>query len=303
MDVPDPNTDPVEIVCQLLGHPLGEGCDKDPLVILRPLADLFHQVVHLVFRRSNLNRRIQKPGRTYNLLYHKTFRAIQLIIGRSGADIYLLPGDLVELVELQRAVVRRGREPEAIFNQNRLAGVVTSVHGPYLGDGDVALVDESDKVVREVVDQAERPLSWLAAVQIPGVVLDPGAVSHLLDHLKIVLNPLLQAFGFQSLANVVEVVDLSLEIVLDHADRLDAPFPGRDEIGGGEYRHFVQVLDPCPGDGVDQRQGFHLVPEELYPDSLVGTSKEHIHSVAAHSERASLEIHFRPAVVGVHEMV
>ena len=120
MDVPDPDSDPVQIVGKFLGHPLGQGGDKDPLIVLRPLPDLFDKVVHLVFRRAHLNRRVKETCRPDNLLNHKTFRSVKLVIRRCGANIDLLPRDSVELIELQRPVVSGRGKAESIFDKDRL---------------------------------------------------------------------------------------------------------------------------------------------------------------------------------------
>ena len=79
--------------------------------------------------------------------------------------------------------------------------MVASVHSPHLRQGHVALVYESNEVLGEIIQQAERPFTLLAAVEITGVILDSGAIPHLLDHLQIVLHPLLETLGFQALAD------------------------------------------------------------------------------------------------------
>ena len=303
MDVAHADVNLVKVVGQFLGHPLGQGRDQNPLVPLRPLSDLFDKVVNLILRRTHLNRRVQQSGRPYNLLYHKAVGAFQLIVGRGGADIDLLTGNRVELIEGQRSVVRGSRKSETIFNKDRLSRVVAAVHRPDLRDGDVALVDEGDEVLREVVDQAERPLARLATVQIAGVVLDAGAVPHLLDHLTVVLDTLLQALGLQPLANLVEVVHLLFEIVLDHAHGLDGAFPRGHEVRGREDRSLIQGLDVRSGERIDQRKGINLIPEKLDPHGFVRASEEDIDGVAAYPEGPSFEIHLRAAVVRVDQMV
>ena len=130
--------------------------------------------------------------------------------------------------------------------------MVTAVHCPDLRDGDVALVDEGYEIIREIVNQAEGPLTGFPAVEVAGIILNPGAVPHLLDHLQIVLDPLLQALGLQSFPYLVEIFYLSFEVILDLAYRLDAPLPCRDEVCGREYRDLIQVLDPGACDRIYQ---------------------------------------------------
>ena len=303
VDVAHPDVDLVQIVGQLLGHPLGQGRDEYPLVLLGSLADLLDKIIDLILGRTHLDRRIQQACRPHNLFDHKAVGAFQLIVRRCGADIDLLTGNRVELIEGQRSVVRGSRKSETIFNKDRLSRVVAAVHRPDLRNRDVALVNERDEVLREIVDEAERSLTRLTAVQIAGVVLDARAVAHLLDHLKVVLHSLLQPFGLQPLANLIEVIDLLLEIVLDHTHGLDAALPRGHEVRGREDRNLIQGFNVRPGQRIDQRKGINLVTEKLNPHGLVRTSEKDIDSVSTNPERSPFEIHLRATVVRVNQMV
>ena len=63
---------------------------------------------------------------------------------------------LGELLEPQRPVVHRGRQPEAVVDERVLAGTVALELPVQLRDGDVRLVDDAEPVVGEVVEQACR---------------------------------------------------------------------------------------------------------------------------------------------------
>jgi hypothetical protein len=60
---------------------------------------------------------------------------------------------------LQRPVVQRRRQAEAVFDQVLLARAVALVHAADLRNGDVRLVDEHQRVGRQVVDQGRRRLA------------------------------------------------------------------------------------------------------------------------------------------------
>ena len=62
----------------------------------------------------------------------------------------------LELLEVQRPVVHRRRQAEAVVDQRLLAGAVAVVHAAHLRHRDVRLVDEQQPVVREVVEQRPR---------------------------------------------------------------------------------------------------------------------------------------------------
>ena len=63
---------------------------------------------------------------------------------------------LEELVEAQRPVVERRRQPEAVLDERLLARAVALVHAADLRHRLVRLVDEEQEVVREVVEQRVR---------------------------------------------------------------------------------------------------------------------------------------------------
>ena len=167
----------------------------------------------------------------------------------------------------------------------------------------MALVDEGDKILREIIDQAERPLTGLAAVQVSGVILDARTVAHLLDHLQVVFDPLLQPLGFQRLSDTFKILCLPDQVVLDQADGAHALLLGRDEVLGRIDRHLGQVFDNGAGHRLDQCDPVHLVAKKFDPDGFVRSAEEYVDRIAAHPERTALEVGFGTAVQGVDQVV
>ncbi len=85
-----------------------------------------------------------------------TARVAQLVRAGRRRDEHRLPDLCEELVEAQRPVVERRRQPEAEVDERLLARAVALVHATDLGHGLVRLVDEADEVGREVVEQRVR---------------------------------------------------------------------------------------------------------------------------------------------------
>ena len=282
-----------EILLQFLGHSLGECCHQHPLVRLCPHPDFFQQVIHLILGRPDLNGRVKQPRRTHNLLYHKPFRLLKFIVRRSSAHIDRLSAQRLELVKLKRPVVSRSRQPEAIVNQHRLAGVVSSVHSPDLRYGHVALVNEGDIVLREIVNQAERSHPFAAPVEIARIVLDSGTIAHFLNHLQVVFHPLFQPLGFQALAEFQQLVVPRHKVILNHTDGFGGPLFGGHEIVGRVDGNLVYVLQCGTRHRVDGTYSVHFVSEEFNPDSIFPIAYAHIHRVSAHPESAPFEIRLR----------
>ena len=252
-----------EILVQFLCHSLGQRGDEHPLVPLGPRAYLLDEVVDLVLYGPDLDGRVKQACGTHDLLNDQAFGLAQFIVGRRGAYIYLLACYGFELVEGERAVVRRGRQAEAILDQYGLAGMVSAEHRVYLRERHVALVDEGDEVVREIIDEAEWPLAGLPPVEIAGIVLDAGTVAHLLYHLEVIFDALFQPLGFQVLAYAFEIVQLDLQVILDVADRGNAALLGGHEVVCRIDGDLVDLLDPCARHRVYDGDAVHLVPEEF----------------------------------------
>ncbi len=108
--------------------------------------------------------------------------------------------EALPLLELQRPVVEAGRQPEAELRQDGLARMVAPLHAADLRHGDVALVDDQQRVLGQVLEQRRRRIALLAAREVARVVLDSLAGAGGLDHLEVEGAALLQALGLQQLA-------------------------------------------------------------------------------------------------------
>ena len=155
---------------------------------------------------------------------------------RCGGDEDHLVDALLELLEAQRAVVEGARQAEAELDQVVLAGHVAVVHAAQLRDGDVALVDDAEEILREVVEQRVRRRAGRAAVQVARVVLDAGAEADLADHLQVVAGALLQALGLEQLAFLVELGEPLLQLRLDALQGALDGFLAGDEVAGRKER-------------------------------------------------------------------
>ena len=106
------------------------------------------------------------------LLEDATFALGELIFGGRCADIEDAWGEVVELLELQRSIVQRSGQAEAVLHETRLTRAVATVHRMDLWYGHVALVDDEEEVIREVVKETEGTLARLTTIEVAGVVLD-----------------------------------------------------------------------------------------------------------------------------------
>ena len=88
----------------------------------------------------------------------------------------------------------------------------------------MALIDECDEILREIIDETERSHTLCPSVEISGIILDTRAISHFLDELEIVFHPLFQTLGFQVLAYFMEILALSSHVILNLTHGLRTSF-------------------------------------------------------------------------------
>ena len=142
-------------------------------IVCLHLAD---HIVGLPLDRPDLDIRVDKTGRADDLL-DRGAGLLQLVLAGCCRDEDHVAHVLLELVELQGPVVVRAREPEPVIDQGLLARAVAVVHPVELRDHLVALIDDHQEVVREIIEQAVGFLAGLPPVKVPGVVLDALALS------------------------------------------------------------------------------------------------------------------------------
>ena len=149
----------VQIFGEVLGHALGQHRDQRAVACLGRLADLADDVVDLGLGRPHLDRRVDQAGRADDLLGEDAAGLLHLPAAgrRRHGDRERAHG--VPLLEAQRTVVHAGGQAEAVLRQRRLAPEVAAIHAADLRDGDVALVDEDQRIVGDVFEQRRRRIA------------------------------------------------------------------------------------------------------------------------------------------------
>ena len=171
----------------------------------------------------------------------------------------------LELVVDQRPVVQRRGEAEPVLHEGKLAGPVPFVHPPHLGQGDVRFVDESKELLGKEVQEHRRPLPFLPAAQVTGIVLDARAVAHLLQHLQVVFRARLDPFRLQELAFVAELLVAQRKLVADEAERVAQALLRHDEVLGRVDGGELHLLHGRARQGIDRADPLDLIAEELDP--------------------------------------
>jgi len=125
----------LEVLREILGHPLSErGGDQDALVALDPLVDPFEEVLDLSRCLRHLHLRVDEVGRANDLFGDPVGGLALVVVARRRRNVERAVRLLLELLEGERAVVVRGREPEPVLDQRILSRFVALVLSLYLRD-------------------------------------------------------------------------------------------------------------------------------------------------------------------------
>ena len=293
----------VHVLGEVLGHALGEHRDQGAVAFFdTPLTSSMRSSTWVRAGRTSVTGSTRPVGRiTCSAKVPPVCSSSQL---PGVAETYdrLRPHG-VPLLEAERAVVHARGQAEAVLGERGLAPVVAAEHAADLRHGDVALVDEHEGVVGQVLEQGGRRLAGIAAGEIARVVLDAGAGAGRLHHLHVEDGALLQALRLQQTAGVVQLVEALLEFRLDGLDGLLQRRLGRDVMRVGVDLDQLQLVALGARERIELRDAFHLVAEQRdAPGAVLKVGGEQLHGVAADAEGAADEVLVAAAVVQRHQI-
>ena len=236
-----------QVVGEVLGHLLGERGDEDAVArVMRSLTSSIRSSIWPFVGFTMTSGSTSPVGRT--ICSTTWLLCCSSYVARRGRHEHALVDALEHFLEAQRTVVARARETEAVLDQFVLAAQVAEVLAVQLRHGHVALVDDEQEVVREVVEQGERRLAGGAAVDVHRVVLDAVAVADLLHHLQVVLGAHPQPLRLEQLAVGLEPREPLLQLGLDADDRLAHPLVAGDVVRGREDEDLAVLGERLAGE-------------------------------------------------------
>ena len=274
-----------QVLGEVLGHSLRQRRHQHPIAGGGATMDLREQIVDLCRRAAYLHLRVDQSGWTHDLL-HDLAGVRLLVRPRRRRHEDGLRGHSLELVEPERPVVERRRQPESVLDQGFLARAVAAVHCAELGHGHVALVDEQQRVGRKIVEQGRRRLSRTASRQEARVVLDPLAVADLGHHLDVEPGPLLQPLGFDETAVRAEHRETLAQLLPDFYDGIEDTLARGHVVALGVHGQARHAADDRPGQRIEPAQVLDLVVEELDAHRIAfGLRRVHVDDLAAERAR------------------
>ena len=208
-----------------------------------------------------------------------------------------------KFIEFQRAVIQRRGQPEPILDEGFLAAAVAAVHASGLRQRHMALINEDDEILGEIIQQGVGHAAGGAPAQHAGVILDALAEADLLQHLDIVVGALGNALRLDEFIVGPEIFHPFITFPPDLLDPGHEPLPGDDVVGGRVDGHMAHHIFHFAGHGIDLADAVHLITEKLHPDgSLAGIGREDFHHIPAHTEFITDEIDIVALVLDLHQL-
>ena len=303
VEVPHAEPHLLVVLGEVLRHPLGEAGDEDALFPRRPTPDLLEQVVDLLRGGPYRELRVREARRSDDLLCHRVARQAELVRGGRRRHVHDLAGEHRELLEGERAVVEGRGQPEAVLDQRLLPRPVAVVHAADLRHRHVALVDDDQRVLGQIVHQRRRRLPRPPAGEVPRVVLDAVTEAELAQHLHVEERALLEPLRFQQPVPGAEEGQALRELLGDGGERV-LELLGRGHV----VARRVDVRLGLPAEHgspqrVDLADRLHGVAEQLDAQRLaLLVGREHLHDVAADPEGPAVEVVVVPLVLDGHEL-
>ena len=167
----------------------------------------------------------------------------------------------------------------------------------------MALVDEHQRIVGHIFEQCRRRLAGLSPGEIARIVLDAGAGAGRLHHFQIVERALFEPLRFQQTPGGVELIEPRAQLELDAGDRLQQCRPRCHIVGVGVDFHEFQFVGLLAGERIEFVDRFHFVAEQRHaPGAILIVRRENLDGVAAHPERAAIEIAGGALVLQRHQI-
>jgi hypothetical protein len=155
---------------------------------------------------------IEQAGGADDLLGGDAARFLHFVLRRRGRNVEPLADERVEFVELERPVVERGGQPEAMLDQHRLARRSPSYIPPICG---TATCDSSMMVRKssgKKVDQRVGPRAGRASAGVARIIFDAVAEAHLLHHFEVERGPHFQPLRLEQFPLLLQLGDPLVEL-------------------------------------------------------------------------------------------
>ena len=165
----------------------------------------------------------------------------------------------------------------------------------------MGFVDDQQEVFWEVVNECRGCRSCLAAVNVPGVVLNPGAETYLFDHFQVVFGAHAQTLRFQKFPAIFQILQPRGQFRFDGLHCFFHAFRPGNIVCSGENTQFIGLADHIPCERVNVIQGVNFVAEEFHTHGKFFVGGNNVHRVAFNAESTAAKSDVVTRVLNVHQ--
>ena len=304
MKILNPDPFPFIIFRQFFRHSLGQGGHQDPFILLHPEPDLSQKIIHLILSSSNQNRRIDQPRGPDNLLYYCPPAPFHFIFSRCSGNIDSLMDPILKLREIQGSIIKGGGEPESKLNQSLLPGTIPPRHPPDLGDGDMALIDKEQEIIREVIKQSGRRIARFSVVKMKRIILNPITEPDLLHHLQVIVGAHLQPLDLQQLSPLFKELQSSLQFHADISGRAFQIGFAADIMTPREDNRPAAFPRSYRTERINIGEPFNLIPPIFNPqDPVFLIGGKYLHHIPPNPKGTPVEIKIVSLILEVNQIL
>ena len=153
------------------------------------------------------------------------------------------------------------------------------------------LVDDDQRIARQIVDERRRRLARIFAGQVTRVVFDATTKTHLLDHLEIKHGALVKPLRFNQFSFRDQLRFPPLELLADCFDRSFDRRPRHHVVSLRIDRHARRVLlDHFAKQRIDRGDRVDLIAPQLDAIRLVLVTRIDLDDVTANTKSAALKV-------------
>ena len=168
----------------------------------------------------------------------------------------------------------------------------------------MAFVYKQNKVLREIIQQRHRRAAGGSAADDPGIVLNSGAISQLLNHFNIVIRPLCNALRLNQLALLLEILHPRITFLANLSHCPVHFLPGGHIVTGRINCHVVQNARGGAGNHVDFRNALNFISEKFHANGFVmRVYRENLHGVSPHTEHISLKCNVVSLIANFNQLL
>ena len=189
-----------------------------------------------------------------------------------------------------------------MLHQHFFASAVTIIHRAHLGDGYVALVDQHQEIIGEVIEQGSWLLTRFAVGEIATIVLDPLHEASLLEHFQIVLGALAQALRLKQLTVRLKPLFTLLVLLSNPVNRLLNFLLRRCIVATRKDGKLRWLIENLASERVDVRNPIHLITKKFHPIGRLLPCRKDIDHIALDAKGTTCKIDIIAMVLDIHQL-